>query len=313
MVLALVAVLIQAGCAYERGYPRTQEEEFEVKELPPMRALIAREEGRYFDHSNRLFRRLFDYIKKNEIPMTVPVEMRSEPATMIFLVDSANADRELEAGQGVEVERLPARLVASHGARGSYSRENFEAAASRLSRWVQKKSQYRTAGESYAVYWQGPFVPSFLKHFEVHIPVEKARTENGDDPQWRVLVPDDGGSLGLEDYRWENRLLLVFESGETPERREFETRLEQHAEGVVDRDLLMIPVGGEGGAWDNAAQISRRFNAADADFLVLLVGKDGTEKKRWTSVPSIEEIFEIIDAMPMRQREMQRKEREATQ
>ena len=46
------------------------------------------------------------------------------------------------------------------------------------------------------------------------------------------------------------------------------------------------------------------FNLEEDKFTVLLIGKDGTEKGRWHEPVSVEELFTLIDTMPMRQREM---------
>ncbi len=37
---------------------------------------------------------------------------------------------------------------------------------------------------------------------------------------------------------------------------------------------------------------------------MVLVGKDGDEKARWNRVVNPQEIFDLIDSMPMRQSEM---------
>ncbi|MCS4120976.1 hypothetical protein GGP45_001318 [Salinibacter ruber] len=42
----------------------------------------------------------------------------------------------------------------------------------------------------------------------------------------------------------------------------------------------------------------------DDAFRVVLVGKDGTEKRREAEPVSARSVFDTIDAMPMRQREM---------
>jgi len=47
-----------------------------------------------------------------------------------------------------------------------------------------------------------------------------------------------------------------------------------------------------------------RFSVPPVAFRVILVGKDGTEKQRSAEPVSIRSIFDRIDAMPMRQREM---------
>ena len=41
----------------------------------------------------------------------------------------------------------------------------------------------------------------------------------------------------------------------------------------------------------------------------VLIGKDGTQKKRWNLFPSNDELYSLIDAMPMRQFEMRERNR----
>lgn len=85
----------------------------------------------------------------------------------------AESERTKVAGNeaGVEVINIPERRVASHGARGGYSRANFEKARATLLAWLAAQSAVEAAGEPYGVYWNAPYVPFFLKRFEVHIPV----------------------------------------------------------------------------------------------------------------------------------------------
>ncbi|WP_239735582.1 DUF4174 domain-containing protein [Mycolicibacterium rufum] len=47
-----------------------------------------------------------------------------------------------------------------------------------------------------------------------------------------------------------------------------------------------------------------RFGVGADDFAVLLIGKDGGEKLRFTDLPDLQAIYTVIDGMPMRQREM---------
>ena len=37
---------------------------------------------------------------------------------------------------------------------------------------------------------------------------------------------------------------------------------------------------------------------------VVLIGKDGEEKQRWNRVVDPQELFDLIDAMPMRKKEI---------
>ena len=61
------------------------------------------------------------------------------------------------------------------GIRGSYSRENYEEALTELRTWLAKRTDVKPIGEPYAVYWNSPFVPFFLKQSEVHILVAPAK------------------------------------------------------------------------------------------------------------------------------------------
>lgn len=49
----------------------------------------------------------------------------------------------------------------------------------------------------------------------------------------------------------------------------------------------------------------RKQAACTQDFDYILIGKDTGVKKRWDTLPAPDEIFNLIDAMPMRRREMQ--------
>ncbi len=46
-----------------------------------------------------------------------------------------------------------------------------------------------------------------------------------------------------------------------------------------------------------------RLPIRDAKFEMLLIGKDGGIKQRWTGAVPLEDIFALIDGMPMRQAE----------
>lgn len=52
-----------------------------------------------------------------------------------------------------------------------------------------------------------------------------------------------------------------------------------------------------------ARQLRRRFQPASMGLTVILIGKDGDEKARWQQVVEPQEIFDLIDSMPMRRQE----------
>ena len=169
--IPVIAALVPVAGAYESAFPRTSVGEVEVKRLGPTKVLVASMNGSYFSNSNRLFSRLFSYIRKNDVAMTVPVQAEIDPGKMLFFVGGDAAERQLKSGDGVAVKTLPERWVASKGARGGYSARNFDKTKRALLEWLDGQKAYEQAGEPYAIYWSGPFVPGFLKRYEVHIPV----------------------------------------------------------------------------------------------------------------------------------------------
>lgn len=172
-LLLIFTCLPSALMAAEQAFPPTADGVSEVKTLPGGTLLKASRPGRYFDENNRMFSPLFRYISQNRIAMTVPVEAQIEDAAMFFWVAPGEIDKVKGSTAEVEVITLPPRLVASHGARGGYSEANYTAARQRLRDWLETQPDLKATGEPYAVYWHGPFTPWFLRHFEVHLPVER--------------------------------------------------------------------------------------------------------------------------------------------
>ena len=123
----------------------------------------------------------------------------------------------------------------------------------------------------------------------------------------------------LDAHQWEHRLLFVFAPADTAEALVAQERqFEGHDAGFRDRDLLILTItdgdagtlrAGPGEAPQplTAAAIKRLYDQFDVPpdaFRVILVGKDGTEKRRNAQPVTARSVFDTIDAMPMRQREM---------
>ena len=106
--------------------------------------------------------------------MTTPVEAKIEGAAMSFWVSEGQRAKITASTAAVEVVEIPQRWVASLGDRGSYSANNFVKTRDRLLAWLGPRKDVEAAGVPYAVYWNGPLTPGFLKRFEVHIPVRSA-------------------------------------------------------------------------------------------------------------------------------------------
>ena len=84
----------------------------------------------------------------------------------------------------------------------------------------------------------------------------------------------------------------------------------QEAE-LKDRDLLVVYLfPAEGRIEDktlsaeDTTSLRERYGVEKDDFIVVLVGKDGTAKERLEEPMKPADLFAMVDAMPMRQREM---------
>ena len=172
-VAALLVVVLQplSLMAAQEAFPPTQPGVSEVKVLPAGVLLKSTGSGNYFSESNRLFGPLFRYISTRDIAMTTPVEAKIDQAAMYFWVAPSEEAKVTGNAGSVEVVRIPERRVASRGARGGYSQENFVRTRDELLAWIATQPGLEIAGEPYAVYWHGPITPWFAKRSEVHVPV----------------------------------------------------------------------------------------------------------------------------------------------
>ena len=73
--------------------------------------------------------------------------------------------------------------------------------------------------------------------------------------------------------------------------------LNQHSKGVKERAIKITVL-------EKGSSLFVKYNVSKTKFTVLLVGKDGTEKYRTNSILQMNNLFSIIDAMPMRKSEM---------
>ncbi len=176
----LFVLLIAPAMATEQAFPSTAPGVIEVKTLPAGVLLKSTGRGNYFEQSDGLFMPLFRYISRHNIAMTTPVEARIDDAAMYFWVAESQHAKVPGSEGAVEVQRLPERRVASLGAKGSYSRGNFEETRDKLMTWIAKQTDIETAGEPYGVFWHGPFTPWFAKRSEVHVPVRSKPAPAGE-------------------------------------------------------------------------------------------------------------------------------------
>lgn len=74
-----------------------------------------------------------------------------------------------------EIKTLPAVRAMTTGRPGPYfGGENVAATTCELRAWLARQTKWVEDGPPRAAYWNGPFLPGFLKKYEVHIPVKPA-------------------------------------------------------------------------------------------------------------------------------------------
>ena len=123
------------------------------------------------------------------------------------------------------------------------------------------------------------------------------------------------GADPLAALKGEKRIVLLFSKSRSLaalDRQEAEFR--ERRPDVRERDMVVFTVPGSDPVQDAIGYerlpygatraLRRRYAPEGTGLTVVLIGKDGGEKARWERAVDPDEVFALIDAMPMRQREM---------
>jgi hypothetical protein len=135
-------------------------------------------------------------------------------------------------------------------------------------------------------------------------------------------LPGSASADPLSAYRWKQRLLVLYVPDTQAGRATlaaFRTSLDARRDDVLDRDLVVVPVGDlprpgdplqpavELGVPDRS-EVRRRLGLHGCVAQLVLIGKDGGTKARQSEGTfDLERLFELIDGMAMRRAEMQRR------
>ncbi|OQA29278.1 MAG: SOUL heme-binding protein [Verrucomicrobia bacterium ADurb.Bin345] len=176
---SIVAVLLFAPAAFgfESLYTRTEPGATEVKSIPPLLAVSATGPGTVFDSIGVPFKKLYRYIRANNVAMTVPIEAETSTNRMRILPSRSLRRADLKPAADVEIVEVPERQVVAVGLRGSYSVGLYERGVKDLRAWLAGQGEWIAAGEPYNVFWDPIWVPGFMKRSEVHIPVVRAEAK----------------------------------------------------------------------------------------------------------------------------------------
>lgn len=123
----------------------------------------------------------------------------------------------------------------------------------------------------------------------------------------------------MEDYLWQKRPLLLFApSSDDAQLLGAREILQEHMKGIKERDMVIwYVIHHDKVVIDDAIRphlpakrFYEHYNVAADTFTMLLIGKDGEVKLQQEAIIPIEELFATIDAMPMRQQEIQQQRTE---
>ena len=105
----------------------------------------------------------------------------------------------------------------------------------------------------------------------------------------------------LKEYLWTNRVIITFSNtASNTERHLLIQQIEAEKCEYTLRDLVHIDLIKGSGDYD---RLSHKFSISEqAEFKLLLIGKDGKEKLN-THSGDLKTIFSMIDSMPMRKKE----------
>lgn len=121
----------------------------------------------------------------------------------------------------------------------------------------------------------------------------------------------------LESLKWEKRPILLFaKSRSFAQLGKQLDLLRDYRPDLQERDIVVLSTTGNQETSAAIGYVSidrgtarllrRRFEPDMKGLTVILIGKDGGEKGRWTSVVEPQEIFDLIDSMPMREQEVKK-------
>lgn len=111
----------------------------------------------------------------------------------------------------------------------------------------------------------------------------------------------------LDSLQWKNRIVIINENGDE---KDILVLLEKQAAGIDDRGIIWFIFKQDRLITNYPGKISEKFLNITRERYdtgrskVILIGKDGGIKSRYDRL-NLEAVFSDIDAMPMRQHEMQ--------
>tara|TARA_Y100000588_G_scaffold67460_1_gene68320 strand:- start:8821 stop:9264 length:444 start_codon:yes stop_codon:yes gene_type:complete len=110
----------------------------------------------------------------------------------------------------------------------------------------------------------------------------------------------------LNKYLWEHRIVLIFSKNKNNsmfvEQKQQFSNLNAETQ---ERDLIFLDIFNNSNS--KHKHLKNKYNPESSNFKILLIGKDGEIKLQSLKVITHDKIFSLIDSMPMRQMEIQKR------
>ena len=119
----------------------------------------------------------------------------------------------------------------------------------------------------------------------------------------------------LKALQWKKRPLLLFSKSRSDASLDKQVALLRELRPELrERDMIVLRTSGTEETRSvigytsinrgTARSLRRQFKPQERGLTVVLIGKDGEEKQCWNRVVDPQELFDLIDAMPMRKKEI---------
>lgn len=125
------------------------------------------------------------------------------------------------------------------------------------------------------------------------------------------------GAQDLSSHQWQDRVLLVItdDISNVIFKKQL-AELKQNKDKLKELKLVIYQVkqnsfrkGLDNGKWQTGSQIFNEFIKPPSTFRIVLLGLDGGEKLNQAEFLTAEQLFAVIDVMPMRKAEIRKKGR----
>jgi len=119
----------------------------------------------------------------------------------------------------------------------------------------------------------------------------------------------------LDQHQWQDRILLVFTNDLVDETFQNQLQdLSKDESGLEERKLVVYSITPSQfstdlqlNQWTSSSKDLQSYKKSAHSFEVVLIGLDGGVKLRQTELLPVEDLFALIDGMPMRRAELRRK------